>query len=289
MLIAIAASLGLQAAPPPPPPSQNAGPEIVVQGQRDVERRINDFVRVLTDTPMSGQISRFDWAVCPTVVGLSERQNAEAAERMRAVAQAAGMRVGNPGCKANVLVVVADDSRKFVDWARKSEPAFFEGVSPKELGVLARGGPAEVWHVEGRLDADGREVPYDRLNGRYINERTDVPSRLSTNSRPHFTAAIVVLDSHALGGLTVAQLADYAAMRAFARIDPSQLSRLSAPSILTILDAPAGSAVPITLTEWDMAYLKSLYAARENRLAGQQRQEMQRKMADELKGSPQRN
>ena len=288
MLIAIAASLGLQAAPPPQAP-QKSTPEIVVQGRRDVERQVDDFVRVLTDTPMEGQISRFDWSVCPTVAGLSARQNIEAAERMRAVAEAAGLTVARPGCKANVLVVVADDSKKFVDWLRNKEPRFFESVSAKELDALSRGGPAEAWHVEGRVDADGREVPYDRIRGEYINERTDVPSRLSTDSRPHFTAAIVVLDSHALGGLTVAQLADYAAMRAYARTDPSLLRKASAPSILTILDAPVGSAVPVTLTEWDMAYLKSLYASNGNRLAGQQRQEMKRKMADELKGSPERN
>ena len=288
MLIAIAASLGLQAAPPPPSP-QRTTPEIVVQGRRDVERQVDDFVRVLTDTPREGQISRFDWAVCPTVTGLSPRQNVEAADRMRAVADAAGLTIAKPGCKANVLVVVADDSKKFVDWLRNREPRFFEGVSPKEMSLLSRGGPAEAWHVEGRVDADGREVPYDSIKGEYINERTDVPSRLATDSRPHFTAAIVVLDSHALGGLTVAQLADYAAMRAYARTDPALLGKASAPSILTILDAPVGSAVPVTLTEWDMAYLKSLYASNGRRLAGQQRQEMKRKMADELKASPERN
>jgi len=93
MLIAIVASLGVQAAPPPSPPSQNASPEIVVQGQRDTERRIGEFVRVMTNEPVTGQIGRFDWSVCPTVTGLSGRQNSEAAERMRAVAGAAGMRV----------------------------------------------------------------------------------------------------------------------------------------------------------------------------------------------------
>jgi|KBSMisStaDraftv2_1062788.scaffolds.fasta_scaffold41107_3 hypothetical protein len=289
MLIAIVASLGVQAAPPPSPPSQNASPEIVVQGQRDTERRIGEFVRVMTNEPVTGQIGRFDWSVCPTVTGLSGRQNSEAAERMRAVAGAAGMRVATPGCRANVLVVVTDDSSKLVAQLRNRQPAFFDGVSPKEMAMIGRGGPAEAWHIEGRLDADGREVPYDTRTGQYINERTDVPSRLSTDSRPHFKGAVVILDSRALGGLTVAQLADYAAMRAFARTDPSLVARASAPSILTILDAPPGSAVPITLTQWDMAYLKSLYASRENRLAGQQRQEMEHKMADELRPSPDRN
>ena len=115
-----------------------------------------------------------------------------------------------------------------------------------------------------------------------------MPSRLATTTRPHFTAAIVALDVRALAGLTVVQLADYAAMRAFARIDPSRLRNSPAPTILTLLDTPIGSAAPITLTAWDLAYLKSLYGSNADRLAGQQRQEMKRKMANELSGSPNR-
>jgi hypothetical protein len=34
------------------------------------------------------------------------------------------------------------------------------------------------------------------------------------------------------------------------------------------------SPVPLTLTEWDMAYLKSLYASDPDRYAGRQRSEM---------------
>ena len=89
-----------------------------------------------------------------------------------------------------------------------------------------------------------------------------------------------------LSGLTVIQLADYAAMRAFAQVDPSRLEKSAAPTILTILDAPMGSAVPITLTEWDLAYLKALYSSTENRLAGQQRHEMGNKIARELSKQP---
>jgi len=284
MLIPIALSIAVQAsAATATPPTQQA---IVVQGHRDVQRQIHDFVRALTDVPPAGQISRFDWAVCPAAVGLSKRQNAEVADRMRAVANAAGMRVGKPGCKANALVVVSDDAQKFVDWLKNHEPEYFIGVSPKEKELLNHAGHAAAWHIEGRTDQDGVAVTRALDSGMFISSRTDVPSRISTNDHPRFEAAIVVLDGRALAGLTVVQLADYAAMRAFAKTDPSRLGKPAAPTILTLLDTPIGGAVPITLTEWDLAYLKALYGSTTNRLAGQQSGEMAQKMAKDLKGSP---
>ena len=282
MMMAIALALAMQAAAPAP---AQPAPDIVVQGMRGVERRVSSFIRALTDVSLSGQISRFDWAVCPAVLGLSDRQNDTAAERMRAVADAAGIPVAKPNCKANVLVVVTTDTQKFVTSLKRSDPAYFDGVPPREMDALRHAGVAAAWHIEGQLDADGREVPRDAQTGEYMLSRTDVPSRISTTSRPHFVAAIVVVDSDALRGLTVVQLADYAAMRAFAHADPARLGKTPPPSILTILDAPPGTAVPITMTEWDLAYLKALYGSTENRLAGQQRHEMSRQMANDLKGS----
>jgi len=136
MLIPIALSLAVQAATATPaPPSQNQQ-AIVVQGRRDVQRQIHDFVKALTDIPPAGQLSRFDFTVCPVAVGLSKPQNEEVADRMRAVADAAGIKVGKPGCKANVLVVVSNDAQKFVDWLKNDEPEYFIGVTPKEKALL---------------------------------------------------------------------------------------------------------------------------------------------------------
>lgn len=286
MLTSIALLLALQASAASPPPPQQNQPEIVVQGQRNVERQVHDFVKALTDIPPAGQISRFDWAVCPVAVGLSVRQNEEVADRMRAVAEAAGMRVAKPGCKPNALVVVSTDAQKFVDWLKDHEPEYFIGVTPKEKQLLKHAGHAAAWHIEGRTDQDGVSVSRDSDSGMFISERTDVPSRISTNDHPSFEAAIVVLDARSLAGLTVVQLADYAAMRAFAKTDLSRLAKPVAPTILTLLDTPMGGAVPITLTEWDLAYLKALYGSTTNRLAGQQSGEMQRKMAQDLKDAP---
>jgi len=95
------------------------------------------------------------------------------------------------------------------------------------------------------------------------------------------TAALVI-ERRALDGLTTTQLADYAAMRLFARTAPERLAGSTAPTILTIIEAPMGSAVPITLTDWDLAFLRGLYASHNNLYAAEHRSRISRRIANEL-------
>lgn len=109
-LIAAAVSLAVQAGAAQP--SQGAEPpEITVEGVRNTDRQIGAFVDALTDVPRTGQLSRFDWAVCPATVGLPEVQNAAVVARMRRVAEAVGIKTAPADCKANALVIVTRDRR----------------------------------------------------------------------------------------------------------------------------------------------------------------------------------
>ena len=76
-------------------------------------------------------------------------------------------------------------------------------------------------------------------------------------------------------------------MRTFARTNPGRMGKTAAPTILAALEAPMNSPVPLTLTEWDLAFLKSLYASDVNRRASSQREEMKqivrRTLQDERK------
>ena len=55
-----------------------------------------------------------------------------------------------------------------------------------------------------------------------------------------------------------------------------------APSILTILDKAPNQLVPVTLTSWDLAFLKSLYATSNAYYAGYQRGDMAKVVKQEL-------
>jgi hypothetical protein len=76
-----------------------------------------------------------------------------------------------------------------------------------------------------------------------------------------FGASVVVIDAKAVAGADLRQLADFAAMQLFAHTDPSKAAQQAAPTILTLVqDAAAGKPSPLSVTEWDFAYLRSHYA-----------------------------
>lgn len=267
-----------------PPPQPEAGSDIVVTGtrDRDRDRQVSSFVNALTKAPVGGQISRFEETVCPAAIGLTPRQNEIVAARLRTVAKAVGLKVGEEGCKPNVSVIVAQDRDAMV---RDIRSKWTDPLGDR-VKVPNQPGPAVALHVEGLLDADGipagvKQDEGDGRSGFYTVELGQTSSRLRPASRPHFLGSILVVEPVALDGLTTVQLADYAAMRLLARTDPSRLDK-SASTILTLLDAPMNSAVPVTLTQWDFAFLKALYGSSPGTFANRQRNEMRHIVGKEL-------
>ncbi|HEU5286072.1 MAG TPA: hypothetical protein VFU20_06130 [Sphingomicrobium sp.] len=257
--------------------------EIVVQGHRYRDEDVREFIDALTEAGGGDQISKFDWAVCPAAVGLSEPHRRAIAARMRQVAAAAGIPVAGGNCRPNALVIATRDKQQLIEAMSRKYPAYFRDAHGQRTRPPRQPGPVTVWHVEGLLDANGIPAGRDFDSKHFIVESMD-SSRLIAASRPHFVAGILVVELNALAGLTNTQLADYAAMRLFARTDPSRLKKGAAPTILHAIDAPMGSAVPITLTNWDLAYLKALYSTGRNQIAHRQRHEMQKKLRKELEG-----
>lgn len=275
--LAFASPVAAQAPPPAAEPS-----EIIVQGHRYRDQDVRDFIDALTQTRMGGQLSKFDWAVCPAAVGLSEHHRRAIANRMRQVAVAAGIKVADANCRPNALVIVTRDKKQLIQGMRRKYPAYFKDALGDRIKPDNQPGPVTAWHVEGRLDSNGIAAAQNRESKYYIVESYD-SSRLIPASRPAFAAGILVVELRALAGLTATQLADYAAMRLFARTDPARLKNGTAPTILHAIDAPMGSAVPITLTHWDLGFLRALYSAGPNQFANRQRNEMKQSLRKELR------
>jgi hypothetical protein len=279
-----AASLGLAAPAAAQTPSQQQdSAEIVVTGNRDTDQQVRDFVGALAQAPLGGQLSRFESAICPIAVGVSPAQKDVITRRMKAIAKAAGIAVGGADCTPNVLLVVTSDKKAFIEALWKKHNYYFgEEMSGREVRRLAQEpSPAAAWQVAGPpVTADGHTMEQSGGNPA-VNRTTRLSSRITSGARPQFAAAAVVVETKALEGLTTTQLADYAAMRAFTRTDPSKLAG-SAPTILNVLDAPMGTEVPITMTPWDLAFLKSLYAAPANLSAAAQRSQIGKGMKKEL-------
>ena len=264
---------------------------IVVQGVHDRDKKISNFIRDLTPAPVHGQLSRFDAPVCPAVAGLTREKADFIVGRMRRVAAAAGIRVAKEGCDANVILIVAPDKNRLLTQLERYRPEYFPASwSSWHIHELEHDpSPVAAWQFEGEFWADGRLID-DGFTGSGIapseigmlQKTTEPQSRLKPSARPAFMTSVVVVQASALDGMTTTQLADYAAMRAFVRTDPEKLRSSTADTILSVIDAPMGSSVPITLTAWDLSFLKAFYASNKNSYAEYQRSEMKRLMKREL-------
>lgn len=274
-LLALGASLAPAAA------QDSSDAPIVVTAQGSLEDQIGGFVGALTKAPVNGQIARFETEICPAVLGVPDTFRAPVEARMRLVAGAAGLKVAKPGCSANVLVMVTQNKAQLLKTLRDKYPDFFSGKSPGEIrAILAQPGSAAAWQIDGMVNADGASMTMS--DGAAINRTTRGDSRITAAARPTFTAAAVVVEAAALAGLSTTQLADYAVMRTFARTNPDQLTGSAPDTILTIIDAPAGTELPITMTQWDLGFLKGLYTSPRNLRAGAERSEIARAVKEEL-------
>ena len=289
MRIALSTSLAVAVAAAASPASGQSQPadtessEVVVVGQANRDRAVRDYVKAITQVSSINPVGRFDSAnVCPAAVGLSEAHNAAIAARMRRIAQAAGMPVAEPGCSANALVLFSNDKDELIEAFRKTFPAYFRQPSGQPVEIGRQPGPVTAWHLEQRIDRSGKAVGSGGATDVAVVSTPVVPSRISGTLRPVFVASVVVIEVDSIIGLSITQVADYAAMRSFAKTDPARLKDSSAPSILTVLEAPMDSEIPLTLTSWDMAYLKALYASVPTRFGTRQANEISRRINEEL-------
>lgn len=273
-----------QPAPTAAPPS--ADEPIVVTGEKNEQKAVSDFVHALTPTLWQGQISRFEHSVCPGVVGLAPHQRDAVEQRMRLIAKAAGVVVDGAKCSPNVVLIVTSNKKLFMEELRRHHGEYFGDMTRERIHALeVEPGPAAAWQLRGPpINAAGQDVRWDATMGAYVNNTIESSSRLNDAVRPQFDAAVVVVERRALTGLTVTQLADYAAIRALTGADPAKLANSGAPSILHVLEVPEGGETPITMTKWDLAFLKGFYDVRRNLHTSAQRSAI----ADSMTGSLQK-
>lgn len=285
MLIPIALALSLQAAsvsPAGPEPQ----PEIVVQGTRVGEKQVKDFVEAVTDEPFSGQVGRFHAPACPVALGLPPAQNAAIAARIRSVASAARIAVAPRRCTPNIFLIVTANRKDAIEELRQRYPSYFADIpSGKIRNLESEPSPAVAWQVRSLMTADGQLVPKLVTKDYYVLEGSQNPSRIRAASMPAFLSSMLIVDANAAAGLSVTQLADYAAMRTFAATDPEGVVKAGAPTILGLLGQPDDKPLPLTLTYWDLAFLKSLYSTDNAYYARYQRGDIERLMKQELQHS----
>ncbi|WP_271078545.1 hypothetical protein [Aurantiacibacter sp. MUD61] len=255
---------------------------IVVEGARIETADIRSTARDITSgaNAMFQPLARFQRPVCPGVYGLSEVNAQAVVDRIAANAIAAGIDVNEePGCGANVWVVVVDDVAATFDNLVEEDSFMTRHLTPFQLrSVRSQEGDARGWNlITSRNPETGLALPdgFERAQAAYEAQQTGNPppvnqinnmSRLELAVRSDIELSVLLVERSAMADLDVGALADYATMRLFASTEtPSGDSPVS--TVLTLFDPEEGDYAPRQMTAFDKAYLAALYRSSPTRPA----------------------
>lgn len=227
----------------------------------------------LAGPTVARQPTRFEIPVCPAVFGIAPQQAVIVTNRMRSIAAAAGMPVANQPCDPNAIVIVTADKTMLLRGLQQRHPDYFPiEWSDRQIREIQQDPyPATAWQFHGMMTPDKLRIadttipslldPVDP--GALVQSTpatTERASRLRPDIRYDVMTSVLVIQANALSGLTSTQFADYAAMRTFTRTDPRATPMPVSDTILKVLDAPMGTAVPLSITASDLDYLRHYYA-----------------------------
>lgn len=225
-----------------------------------VEKQINTFVQAITMPTREEALLRWHSPICPAVVGLKRDQGEYVLARLSQAARDAGAPLAPENCGPNFLVIAASDPKALLDkwWGR--QPRLFN--DDRGIGgikhFLASTQPIRAWY-NAMQDCEGGAFRV-RGGGVFFPEHCQgsLGSKLSWETVRVITSVVIVIDLKHVSGLTLKQMADYAAMLGLAQIRENA-NPGSAPTILHLF-AFGTEAKPDALSSWDQAFLHSLYS-----------------------------
>lgn len=248
-------------------------PDIIVEAPGfEATRRV---VAALSAETSAFQLPRWNRRICVGVAGMRRDQGAYLIDRIGANAEEVGLRVGRPGCRANIWVIVtchADNIAEDISKRRRlvTADAYRDTRGRGAMrDFVETPRPVRWWHVSqtssngsGMTSEDGAAAGVVGAVGGLGMDSMQVyeGSRLQATTRQDFVHALIVVDSRQMQGIQVRALADYVSMVALAQLNPeTDLSGVG--TILNLFETRAADAA---LTVWDRAYLEGLYRARGN-------------------------
>lgn len=238
---------------------------IDVVGRRNSREQMIELVETLSAPPRRQGLARWDREICVGVANMPSTEAQRMIDRVSQLAQYVGLGVGQPGCRADVLIVATPEADALAnELVTHNLDVMRPSLGGTDLGRTAletfrtTDAPVRWWHVSLPVSVDTGAVAV-QLKGAENAPEISSPnmSRLRSGIRYDLAKVIVIIDTQRLGQVSFSALSDYVAMVALAQIDPT--ADVSAyPSVLNTFGPSGGSG----LTELDAGYLRSLYNAR---------------------------
>ncbi|MFN2259959.1 MAG: hypothetical protein ABR601_09010 [Parasphingopyxis sp.] len=239
---------------------EQEGLEIVVYGAGNSEEAVAEFVSTIGRHTGTGQLARWHDTICPLTLGLREELNDYISDTVIALAEEVGAEALPGNCQANLLIMITDNPVEAIASLREDRIDIYQSISLTDRAAIDRGDTdvlafsrIELRGADGRLpDIGGQSIEGDgALLGGVMPGRT----RLSTRADLNFRA--ILIDADHARGRTLQQLSAFAAMMALAEFD---VREPVAPAFTILNLFHEAENAPADLTDWDVAYLRALYA-----------------------------
>jgi hypothetical protein len=246
-----------------PPAAEASDPSIIVTedreppSSREVSRQARDISDISSDI-YDRPLARIEDRLCPGVIGLRRDAAELMIDRIRWNAERLDMRLADDtACSPNLIIAFVEDGKAQIAELQDKQPWLFQSLTiPERTALLEEDGPVRVWTTAQMRTRDGMPIQRrESLDAPPVVQMWMAHSKIYLTIREDITQVVVLFDRAAVRGKTVIQLADYATMRSFAKTRPAE-GEVALDTILTLFDA---DLPPDGLTQFDQAYLRSVY------------------------------
>ena len=265
--------------------------EVTVTAQRaKLADRLTAFVSKISGPLFDGGLPLWGQPVCPLVTGLAQEEDEFIVGRVSDIARVGRVPLAGGKCRPNLYILVtlqpqellktmmAEQNRLFT-FGISYEPIDGTPIVPSHMVLnefISKPGPVRVLYRDAPVAPSGvRPI----VHAAKVGPITYSGDTWTGDSSWYLFRVFVIVDASLLKGVTLGQLADYAALVGLTEIHPVD-SLADAPTILQLFNGTP-QAAPAGMTDWDRAFLKSLYTTRQHKPA-QQRWHVVQAMVNEV-------
>lgn len=242
---------------------EGAGDDIVVTGkvERPSSSAVSQQAREITVNRSSmrhSPMARIEDRLCPGIVGMKLEHAQFMVDRIRWNAERVDVPLASEdGCNPNLIVAFVDDGKAELAALNETNREMFSAMPfDEKQALLAETGPVRVWTTTVNRTRDGMALMDNGDGSPPVLNTWMAHSKIYLAVRKDIAQVVVLFDKRGIMGKSLVQLADYASMRGFAMTKPVE-GEAAMGTILALFD-PNGEA-PQALTDFDQAYLRSLY------------------------------
>jgi hypothetical protein len=222
--------------------------EVTVTAHRaELAPRVAKFVDQIAALENEEGLPRWRTPVCPLVSGLPRQEGEFVLGRISEIARSAAIPLGAERCRPNLDIVVSSRPKELLNAIEKRYYFLSDrGVTPKAV---------RVWYSSAMRTPEG--LPMSCCLGHPCNPNS-MGSRVNFDVVYFLGTVFVIADANRLRKVTRGQFADYVAMVGLAKLNVG--AHLDdAPTILKLFNGEPQEA-SAGMSEWDQAFLRSLYA-----------------------------